>query len=408
MTVVRRGTTQVITPRDSASAAHTAATQAEAPKKRDGDTFEVTKAKASSTGPAGSLRRDVAVDSGASGAYFNKIVAPRSSENHGIRVEGRLPEVMLDPKRFSVSGSSEGVKGDPVATTKALLEGGSLDSAMGKLNDWRTGPSDKPSVYLGGNAGGAEADVGLSFDRVYDGKGNAVFTDLAGGSDLRKPEHQFTFDSQQRAMVDGNGAVVARGDDAVKAFMIDHKLQPSFAFRPYWRVSPSEKGTDNWTNPPVTAAKADAWAKHSNHTGTPPSNAYFYPGEHFAMAVKENGKGQMRLDIRGNGVDNGVPAFQVGFKASSFGQGAAAEWKRVSSIDQKGTEGKAVQPTSSMAIGMVWEKSEVLRGSSLTPTALSSLKPVQVRGNDLADSARYDAIFNVDVVDGKEIVTIRP
>jgi len=405
MTVVGRGTTHVITPRTAPGPAHEAATATTAPRQRDGDTFEVPRRRAPQTGPAGSLRTAIAVDDRAQGAYFHKIVAPARPDAHGIRVEGQLPEVILDPRRFAVGGV---VAGDPVAATRRVLEGGSLDTAMGRLNDWRTGPLDKPSVYLGGRAGGQEADVGLSMDRVYDPAGRAVFTDLASGSDGRDPAHQFVFDSGARALKNGRGDVVAAGDDAVKQFMIDHSMQPSYAFRPYWRASPSEPGTTNWNNPPVTAAGAADWATRANHTGTPPTNAYFYPGEHFAMNVREAGTGALRLDIRGNGDDSAIPAFGVGIRASSFGKGSATEWKRISSIDQKGNEGRPVTPTSSMAIGMVWEKSEVLLGANRTPTPLSSLSPTQVRGRDLADSAIYDRTFNIDVVNGRETVTIRP
>jgi hypothetical protein len=34
--------------------------------------------------------------------------------------------------------------------------------------------------------------------------------------------------------------------------------------------------------------------------------------------------------------------------------------------------------------------------------------PTQVRGRDLADSATSDRTFNIDVVNGREIVTMRP
>ncbi|MDP2339947.1 MAG: hypothetical protein Q8O67_03230 [Deltaproteobacteria bacterium] len=406
MSVIARGTSHVITPRTQAGPAHSASTIASEPRQRDSDTFEVARRHASTTGAAGSLRTAIAVDDHASGAYFHKIVSPRRSDAHGIRVEGQLPEVMLDPRRFAVGGV---VAGDPIAATKRVLENEpTLDAALTRLNDWRTGPLDKPSVYLGGRAGGQEADVGVSFDRVYDPAGRAVFTDLANGSDGRDPAHRFVFDGPSRSLKDGSGVVVAAGDAAVKQFMIDHKLQPSFAFRPYWRASPSEPGTQNWNNPPLSPEKAADWATKFNHVGAPPTNAYFYPGERFAMNVREAGRGQLRLDIRGAGVDANIPSFGVGIRASQFGAGRATEWKRVSSIDQKGNEGGRVTPTSSMAIGMVWEKSEVLLGAARTPTALSALSPVQVRGHDLADSAIYDRTFNVDVVGTREIVTIRP
>ena len=407
MTVVGKGTTQIVTPRSQPGPAQDKAQTPTSPRPVDNDTFEVRNAQARHAGPAGSLKIKVAVDENASGAYFHKVVAPRRADAHGIRAEGRLPEVVLDPKRFTIGGV---VAGDPVEATKRVLQNEpTLDAALGRLNDWRTGPLDKASVYLGGHAGPQEADVGLSFDRVYDAKGHATVTDLdVGGPEQRQPQHQFVFDNGSRSLKDGAGHVVAAGDAAVKQFMIDHKLQPSFAFRPCWRVSPTEPGTTNWTNPPVSADRNTDWAKNSNHLGDPPSNAYFYPGEKFAMNVRETGSGQMRLDIRGNGDDANIPAFGVGFKASGFGKGSPAEWKRVSSLDQKGNEGGTVLPTSSMAIGMVWEKTEVLIGANKTPTALSSLSPTQVRGRDLADSATYDKIFNIDVVNGAEHVTIRP
>lgn len=418
MTAVQRGTTQVIVPRPQASAAHVIETAATWPKARDGDTFEVKNKKAASTGPAGSLKRQVAVDANASGAYFHKVVGPSSRDAHGLRVEGRLPDVSLSPSRWQVAGNTANaaIGGGPVAMTKALLTTQPFSSAMEALTHYTTGPLDKPSVYLGGRAGGQhgqEADVGLSYDRVYDKAGKAVFTNQPEGADpaaLRDPRNQFIYDGASSSLKDGTGAVVATGEAAVKQAMIDNKLAPSFAFRPYWRVSPSAPNTTNWSNPPPStdAAKRAAWAKVTNHVGEVPTNAYFYPGEQFAMNVRSTTKGQLRLDIRGNGADSDVPAFGVDLKASSFGNGLAQEFKRVSSIDQKGREKQSVVPTSTMAIGLVWDKTEVLLGADRKPTSLSSLGAVQVRGRDLADSSVYDRIFNTDVVDGREIVSIRP
>jgi len=125
------------------------------------------------------------------------------------------------------------------------------------------------------------------------------------------------------------------------------------------------------------------------------------------MSVRQQKSGELSLTIRGNHNDSHVPDFRVGFRASGF-SGGAAEWKPASSIDQLGNEGKPVQPTSSMAVGMAWEKTEVLFGANQTPRALQQLSPRQVRGNDLKDSARYNAVFNIDVVNGAEVVSIRP
>lgn len=415
MTAVKRGTTQVIVPRAQASAAHAIETAAGQPKAKDGDTFEVKNNSAAATGPAGSLKRQVAVDAGASGAYFHKVVGPSRTDAHGVRVEGRLPDVSLSPSRWQVSGNAHdaAVGGGPAAMTKALLTTQPFASAMASLTSYTTGPLDKPSVYLGGRAGGQEADVGLSYDRVYDVAGKAVFTNQAEGADpaaLRNPKNQFIYDGASSSLKDGAGTVIATGEAAVKQAMIDNKLSPSFAFRPYWRVSPSAPNTTNWSNPPPSndADKRAAWAQATNHVGAVPNNAYFYPGEQFAMNVRDAGKGQLRLDIRGNGADSTVAAFGVDIKASSFGTGLSQEFKRVSSIDQKGREKQNVVPTSSMAIGLVWDKTELLLGANRTPTPLSSLGSTQVRGRDLADSTVYDKIFNTDVVNGSEIVSIRP
>ena len=414
MTAVKRGTTQVIVPRAQASAAHAIETAAAQPRGKDGDTFEVKNNKAASTGPVGSLKRQVAVDAGASGAYFHKVVGPSRTDAHGLRVQGRLPDVSLSASRWQVSGneSDPAIGGGPAAMMTALLKTQPFASAMQSLTHYTTGPLDKPSVYLGGQHG-QEADMGLSYDRVYDKAGKAVFTNQHEGADpaeLRDPKNQFVYDGASSSLKDGTGAVVATGEAAVKQAMIDQKLAPSFAFRPFWRVSPSEPNTTNWSNPPPSTdpARRAAWAQATNHVGAVPDNAYFYPGEQFAMNVRSTTKGQLRLDIRGNGADSDVPAFGVDLKASSFGKGLAQEFKRVSSIDQKGREKQNVVPTSSMAIGLVWDKTEVLLGAARTPTALSSLGAVQVRGRDLADSSVYDKIFNTDVVDGREIVLIRP
>jgi hypothetical protein len=421
MTAIKTGTTVVVVPRAAPSAAHALSTSSSSSSssaaRANDDTLEVSSRRAAQTGPTGSARYAVAVDARASGAYFNKVVVPARRDAHGIRVEARLPDVILDPTRFFVAGGppGHGVGTSPIATTRRVLEQAeSLDAAMASLTHWKTGPTDTPSVYLGGRAAGQEADVGLSYNRVLDTHGRAVFSDLPEGSDarrLRDPTHQFSFDAQQRALVDGTGAVVASGDAAVRSFMIARQMQPLFAFRPYWRVSPSEPGTTNWTNPPASSEKAAAWAAQSNHVGAVPPNVYFYPGEHIAMNVSESAPGQLRLSIRGNGADGDLPALGVTFRARAFGQSDPVEFKRVSSIDQRGNEGKSVTPTSSMAIGLVWEKTELLLGAdaaSSKPTPLSSLAPVLVRGHDLKDPARYHRIFNLDVVDGKEIVTIRP
>ena len=96
------------------------------------------------------------------------------------------------------------VRASSSATTKPVppLAGAPSGSLGGSPGGMFCQPSEptasaqpQASVYLGGRAGGQEADVGLSMDRVDDLAGRAAFTDLASGAGGRDPAHQFVFDS---------------------------------------------------------------------------------------------------------------------------------------------------------------------------------------------------------------------
>ena len=349
--------------------------------------------------------------SNAGGAYFYKLSTQPTAAHHGIRVEGTLPEIAFDPKRHVVFDGNKSETGPADLVARTLADEPDLGKALAQLDDYRTGPLDRPSVYLGGHAK-HEADVGLSWDRVRDAQGRAIFTDLPDGSDMNQPAHRFHVETKDgvRRLMDGTGAVLAEGDDAVRAAMVDRKLQPSFAFRPYWRTQPG----NDWQNPPVTA---DKWKGE----GDAPPNLYFYPGERFAMNVQEAGKGKLRLDVRS--LDDAGKHTHVTFGAPGFGEGTPTAWKRVSSIDQfhaedagggrikrVGNEGRSVIPTATTALGGAFSATQVLVGESRTPRSIYEVAaPTQVRGKDLSDPARYDRIFDVDV-DGRggEHISIDP
>lgn len=231
MTAVKTGRVQVVVPRAQASAAHDVERAAQQPRARDGDTFEVAARAASSTGPVDSLRRSIVVEQKVGGAYFHKIVAPARADASGIRVEGRLPDVVFSPTRWAVQGEPHAAVGQgPQAMTKLLLTTLPFNKAMAALTDFRTRPQDTPSVYLGGHAGKHEADVGLSYDRVYDDAGRAVFTNQPEGaapSALRDPKNQFTWNAATHTLNDGTGRVIASGEADVKQAMIAHKLMPA-------------------------------------------------------------------------------------------------------------------------------------------------------------------------------------
>ncbi len=94
-----------------------------------------------------STKSEVVCDKHASGAWFYKVATKKlSTEDIGIHVNGKLPEIKLDPKRYFSKTES----GKP---------------------HFHDGPLDRPSVYLGGEVGGQELDAGLTWDREFDSNG---------------------------------------------------------------------------------------------------------------------------------------------------------------------------------------------------------------------------------------------
>jgi len=293
------------------------------------------------------------------GAYFRKVETGPSTAYRGIT--GYLPEVAFDPKRYYVSPNG--------------------------MDHYQTGPLDRPSVYMGGNANGHEADVGLSWDRVYDSRGRATYTDMAEGSDMRNPEHRFVMEKRGNlsVLVDGNGKEVATGAAAEARLK---QLKPNFAFRPYWRTN--NNGKNEWNNPKPGSAE----------------NVYFYPGEKFTMSVSDAGKGQIRLDIKGeDGISN--VRFSKPIAAQGFGEGGAESFKRVNSIDQfyadstgrHSVEKRNVIPTRTHTWNGGWESVTLLgRNGSRVPMAGSSF--TEIRGADTAK--KYDDIFKLWGFDNKK------
>ena len=303
------------------------------------------------------------------GAYYRKVEAEPSKLYKGIAGTGYLPQVSFDPKRFYVGPNG--------------------------MDDWMTGPLDRPSVYMGGNANGHEADVGLTWDRVYDSQGRPTYTDNAEGSDMRDPAHRFAVEKRgtTKVLVDGNGREVARGADVDKKLK---ELRPNFAFRPFWRAP-------EWNNPKPGSRE----------------NVYFYPGEKFNMSVTVLGKGQVRLDISGADAFNNKVSFSKPIPAPGFGEGGLESFKRVNSIDQFYVDSKGVRhavertnvrPTRTVAHSGGWESVSLLRRPPATGrVAMTGDKFTEVRGPDTYD--RYHDIFHLwgfDKSKGGERVDIVP
>ncbi len=321
------------------------------------------------------------VDKHAKGAYFRKVESPASAQNRGITGTGTLPQVSTDPARqFRGTGSTA----------------------------WQTGPLERPSVYMGGRAGGKEVDAGLTWDRVYDSQGRATFTDNAQGSDLRDPSHRFvrTTVEGQPAIVDSNTPpkVVARGKAEVDAKM--KTLRENFAFRPFWRDTNADTPADQrWHNPPV---KPQADGKPEER------NQYFYPGERFTMTIQAQGPERVRMDIRLEGAKE-HQHFTTQFRQEGWGVGKAASFKRVNSVDQfvirdgkrVGAEKLGVEPTRTTALGGSWEEASLLRaGNKRMP--MTGPQFTTIKGQDTA--ARYGEIFHISGSTdlGGERIDIRP
>lgn len=294
------------------------------------------------------------VDRHAIGAYFRKVTSRELTQYRGIRVTGTLPQVELDQTRMFASPQGR--------------------------DHYQTGPLDRPSYYLGGRTGGRESDVGLTWDRVYDAQGRATYTDNESGSDGRAAEHRFVrgSDAGQVALLDGTGKVVARGAEAQARLA---KLQPNFAFRPYWRAI--DGGKNVWDQPDVGA----------------PDNFYYYPGEKITMSVQVTGPRRMRMDIR---LEEGAVQqhFTHSFGQDGAGIGKKQSFKRVISIDQfgitssgarKGREDAGVLKTATKVTGGGFDEAVILRSGGKDPLPMRGKSFIEVRGGDTAKN--YNSIF---------------
>lgn len=82
------------------------------------------------------------IDARARGAWFRKVQGPYDREAYGIRAEGVLPAFTPDPERL-----------------------------FDRPGDWRSGPLDRASVYVGLGSDRTEVDAGLVWSAVLDGRG---------------------------------------------------------------------------------------------------------------------------------------------------------------------------------------------------------------------------------------------
>lgn len=330
----------------------------------------------------------VVVDAGVSGAYFRKISSGQNAANIGVKGAGTLPELSFDPVR-------DFVEGQPLNR---------------QFEHFKTGPLDRPSVYVGGNVKHqAEMDVGLVWDRVYTKEGLATYTrPNAASSDGGNPGEQLVrrrnpTNHVEQILIDGNGTVHAVGKPDIDAMVFDGEVVPNFAFRPFWRTIFAGKNT--WRNAPVVS------------TGSQPRNVYFYPGDAFEIELRVVGLHNIFFKVARPG-EGEEGSCQITFAQDRFGEGAAQSFKRVNSIDQfrlindggalarKGNENQIVLPSKTTARNATWTSFTLLRETAEIP--FSGQFFTEVRGSDT--NANYKDIFKVSGsnADGGETLSIIP
>jgi hypothetical protein len=253
----------------------------------------------------------------ASGAWFYKMSTIRPNGNDlGIETKIKLPEIIKDNDRVYHNQSDN--------------------------SDYKNGPLDRPSIYLGGKIGGAELDAGLTWDKIHD----------------ENPKE---------------------GEE--------------FAFRPFWRNT--ENGIDEpteWHNPPVKSKNktTNSCPEKKIEPNCSEKNTYFYPKDNIVMKIEElpikgnQSKSMMKMVIKSQ---NGNKCFSVCFPQKKNPKAKGNTWKRVNSIDQftlgpcyknidrkgfnkncrVGNENKTVLRTKALSLETHWQEVNILNSKGNYP-----------------------------------------
>lgn len=319
------------------------------------------------------------------GAYYRKVITSSSSTNLGIHSRGgTIPEFAPDNNRFFIQ-ESDGIAGYSLA----------------EMNDPKTGPRDRPSIYLGGRSNNIEVDAGMAWNRVFavvpgSTAARATWTTELDGSSRTD---QFVIGQRtasEYVVKDLAGNEVAFGSSfqptADGSVTIGGKtLRPNFAFRPFFRSS------DRTTNS----------GYHTIATAGGSNDSRYYAADQFNIELKKLSTGEIRLTISGNGEQTVYAATVAG-----FGSGSAPSYKRVDSIDQKGREGQTTERTNSTVVRGGWGVTSVLKTSGVNQAFAGSagftVKSVEFTQNT------YNYLFGpigegrATRVDGSEVIYINP
>lgn len=315
------------------------------------------------------------------GAYYRKVITPSSTANLGVYSrEGKIPEYAEDTNRFFIQ-QLDGTSG----------------ASLAEMNDYRTGSRDRPSIYMGGRSNNIEVDAGIAWNRVFaivagESTARATWTTDADASS-RTDQYVIVQSGGQYTVKNMQGSVLATATSFAPTangtvIIGSLTLRPNFAFRPFFRSSD-------------VAANS---GYHTIATAGGANDSQFYAGETFLMELKKLQSGEIRLTV--SGVQQTVYASAV----AGFGSGAAT-YKRVDSIDQKGREGLATEPTNGTVVRGGWGITSVLKTSGNQPfadTAGLTVKSVEFSQNT------YNYLFGpigqgrATRTDGSEVIYINP
>lgn len=276
------------------------------------------------------------IDTDNNGAWYHKVVSPRSKEFVGISGVVTLGLPTFDMTRFA-----------------------SPKNFIGNYDKFALVPLDRPSLvclcwfgfsflsfclcqYLGGFSS-YECDVGLTWDRMFRPEdGLPIYTDASDGNSNGIREKEFFVEVLQGEPVllrRSDRQEVARGREAVQGRIAE--LMPAMAYRPYWRAFDRKAG--------------NVWGTESIRSA---NNLYFYPKQSITMELRLIGPEWMVLSIFA--VHNGSPyEFRKQFEQLTWVPGVSSIiWKRVNSIDQAGNECKGISTPLRTEKGRRWLDSQ--------------------------------------------------
>lgn len=324
---------------------------------------------------------------GASGAYYRKVESVARTSTTGIRAVATLPTFRSDPTRQND------------------------DPKLGK-----TGPMDRPSMYMGAHAEttidgvpvSGEADIGLQYTRRFDSQNRPTY--VARGlqnAGTRPTDDQLYYLGEDGEYYNQRGERYT-GD---KNGLVAH-----FTYTPFARLNEPAL-----VNGRVTRnAKGEVAYDNRYVPLSPPADQdrYFYPGERVEMSVQRSvgQNGGVTFSVQ----RDGAPPQEYTIDSVVLSRADAdVSVKRVTSIDQyvwldgsvqsaESRKPPSVDPTTATLSGAVWERVTVYDGA--TERWMTGGEFRQVVPRDPGNRVNEGQTFNIGspTSKGGETISITP